>query len=68
MNEWIIGIALMIHVIMCGGLFLYLYMDARKIDIKGANEAILFLMMVSQIWIIYWSWFVYDDIKQNRSE
>lgn len=62
---WII-ILLIVHFVMTVNLFIYLFIDARKISKKEAFEVIPFLLTVSSIWLIYWCWFVYDDIKLSE--
>ena len=64
MNDILIIILFIIHFTMTTNLFIYLFADHLKIVGKNeAYEAIFPLIVISNIWIIYWCWFVYDDIK-----
>jgi len=65
MDKILIIILLGVHFIMTINLTVYLFMDHLKIVGKGAYWDIPLVIVISNLWLIYWCWFVYADVRPS---
>lgn len=59
-------LVIIICILMTTITFRYLFLDAWKMSKHQALEAIPFIFMISLIWVIYWGWFIWDQIKEGQ--